>query len=100
MTGGSNKRVSLAALIAIKPGQHPRLIYRVHRICGSVLARPWCGRGGFGEFWACRGSGMEIVHRPRPLKPGGPTHLLRLAGVSRHPAGCVEAHGRIADQRC
>ena len=30
MTGGSNKRVSLAALIAIKPGQHPRLIYRVH----------------------------------------------------------------------
>jgi hypothetical protein len=29
VTGGSNKRVSLAALIAIKPGQHPRLIYRV-----------------------------------------------------------------------
>ena len=31
VTGGSNKRVSLAALIAIKPGQHPRLIYRVHK---------------------------------------------------------------------
>jgi hypothetical protein len=31
VTGGSNKRVSLAALIAIKPGQAPRLIYRVHR---------------------------------------------------------------------
>ena len=31
MTGGSNKRVSLAALIAIKPGRHPRLIYRAHR---------------------------------------------------------------------
>jgi hypothetical protein len=30
VTGGSNKRVSLAALIAIKPGHHPRLIYRVH----------------------------------------------------------------------
>ena len=29
ITGGSNKRVSLAALIAIKPGQAPRLIYRV-----------------------------------------------------------------------
>ena len=29
VTGGSNKRVSLAALIAIKPGQAPRLIYRV-----------------------------------------------------------------------
>ena len=31
MTGGSNRRVSLAALIAIKPGCRPRLIYRVHR---------------------------------------------------------------------
>ncbi len=31
VTGGSNKRISLAALIAIKPGQAPRLIYRVHR---------------------------------------------------------------------
>lgn len=30
VTGGSNKRVSLAALIAIKPGCRPRLIYRVH----------------------------------------------------------------------
>jgi hypothetical protein len=30
VTGGSNKRVSLAALIAVKPGQRPQLIYRVH----------------------------------------------------------------------
>jgi DDE superfamily endonuclease len=30
VTGGSNKRVSLAALIAIRPGCRPRLIYRVH----------------------------------------------------------------------
>jgi transposase len=30
VTGGSNKRISLAALIAIKPGCRPRLIYRVH----------------------------------------------------------------------
>ena len=30
VTGGSDKRVSLAALIAIKPGHQPRLIYRVH----------------------------------------------------------------------
>jgi transposase len=29
VTGGSNKRISLAALIAIKPGRRPRLIYRV-----------------------------------------------------------------------
>jgi transposase len=30
VTGGSNRRVSLAALIAVKPGRRPRLIYRVH----------------------------------------------------------------------
>ena len=30
VTGGSNKRISLAALIAVKPGCAPRLIYRVH----------------------------------------------------------------------
>jgi transposase len=30
VTGGSNKRVSLAALIAVKAGQQPRLIFRVH----------------------------------------------------------------------
>jgi len=37
---------------------------------------------------------------PRPLKPNGPAHLGRLAEVSRHPAGCIEAQGPIADQRC
>jgi hypothetical protein len=31
VTGAHNARVSLAALIAIKPGHRPRLIYRVHR---------------------------------------------------------------------
>jgi hypothetical protein len=30
VTGGSNKRVSLAVLIAVKPGHQARLIYRVH----------------------------------------------------------------------
>jgi len=35
VTGGSNKRVSLAALIAIKPGCRPRLIYRVHTRRGT-----------------------------------------------------------------
>jgi putative transposase len=29
VTGGSNKRVSLAALIAVRPGCRPRLVYRV-----------------------------------------------------------------------
>ncbi len=31
MTGAHNTRMSLAALIAVKPGHRPRLIYRVHR---------------------------------------------------------------------
>jgi putative transposase len=31
VTGGSNTRVSLAAMIAVKPGQRPRLVYRTHR---------------------------------------------------------------------
>lgn len=31
VTGGHNSRVSLAALICVKPGHRPRLIYRVHR---------------------------------------------------------------------
>ena len=30
VTGGNSKRVSLAALIAVKLGHRPRLIYRVH----------------------------------------------------------------------
>ena len=31
VTGAHNARISLAALIAVKPGHRPRLIYRVHR---------------------------------------------------------------------
>jgi transposase len=43
VTGGSNKRVSLAALIAVKAGQRPRLLYRVH------CARRGGKRKGFTE---------------------------------------------------
>jgi len=35
VTGVSNKRVSVAALIAVRPGQRPRLIYRLHHGRGS-----------------------------------------------------------------
>jgi DDE superfamily endonuclease len=45
VTGGHNTRVSLAALIAVKPGCPPRLIYRVHRSRG----RGKDGRKGFTE---------------------------------------------------
>jgi putative transposase len=43
VTGGGNKRVSLAALIAVKAGQRPRLIFRVH------AARRGDKRKGFTE---------------------------------------------------
>jgi len=43
VTGGSNKRVSLAALIAVKPGRRPRLIYRTR------TRRPRDQRKGFTE---------------------------------------------------
>jgi putative transposase len=42
VTGGHNQRISLAALICVKPGQRPRLIYRTH------LGRR-AGRKGFTE---------------------------------------------------
>jgi hypothetical protein len=34
VTGGHDTRVSLAALIAVKPGHRPRMIYRTHRKTG------------------------------------------------------------------
>ena len=43
VTGGHNTRVSLAALIAVRPGCRPRLIYRVH------AARRGDKRKGFTE---------------------------------------------------
>ncbi len=43
VTGGHDTRVSLAALIAIRPGCRPRLIYRTHR------ARRGDKRKGFTE---------------------------------------------------
>ena len=43
MTGGHDTRVSLAALIAVRPGCRPRLIYRTHR------ARRGDQRKGFTE---------------------------------------------------
>jgi transposase len=45
VTGSSNQRVPLAALLCIKPGCRPRLIYRVHRSRGSGKDR----RKGFTE---------------------------------------------------
>ena len=43
MTGGHNTRVSLAALIAVRPGHRPRLLYRTR------ARRPGDRRKGFAE---------------------------------------------------
>jgi putative transposase len=62
VTGGSNKRVSLAALIAVRPEHRPRLIYRVHddRVHGKDQ------RKGFTEAEYARL--LDAAHQ----QPGGP----------------------------
>jgi putative transposase len=65
VTGGSNKRVPLAALIAVKAGQRPRLLYRVragHR--GDK-------RKGFTEAGCARL--LDAAHQ----QLGGPVVLVR-----------------------
>jgi hypothetical protein len=64
VTGGHDTRVSLAALIAVRPGQRPRLIWRTHR----------AGRGdkrkGFTETGCARF--LDAAHR----QLGGPLVLV------------------------
>ncbi len=62
MTGGSSRRVSLAALICVKPGQRPRLIYRVHARRSPRKDR----RKGFTESDYARL--LDAAHQ----QPGGP----------------------------
>jgi transposase len=66
VTGASNKRVSLAALIAIKPGSRPRLIYRVHAGRGPRKDR----RKGFTECGYARL--LDAAHQ----QLGGPLVVL------------------------
>ena len=67
VTGGSNKRVSLAALIAIKPGCGTRLIYRVH--AGRSLRKDQ--RKGFTETDYARL--LDAAHQ----QLGGPLVVVR-----------------------
>ena len=66
VTGSGNKRVSLAALIAVKPGCRPRLIYRVHRSRGRGKDR----RKGFAEADYARL--LDAAHQ----QLGGPVVLI------------------------
>jgi hypothetical protein len=64
VTGGHDTRVSLAALIATRPGCRPRMIYRTHR--GRWRDR----RKGFTETDYARF--LDAAHQ----QPGGPVVLV------------------------
>jgi hypothetical protein len=64
VTGGHNKRVSVAALIAVRPGHQARLIYRTHR------GRRGDRRKGFTETDYARF--LDAAHQ----QPGGPVVLV------------------------
>src|SRR4051794_7617939 len=64
VTAAISPRVSVAALIAVKPGQRPRLIYRTHR------GRRGGGRKGFTE--ADYAALLDAAHR----QLGGPIVLI------------------------
>ena len=78
MTGGSNKRVSLAALIAVKPGCRPRLVYRVHH----GRRRRDDQRKGFTEADYARL--LDDAHQ----QLGGPLVVVR-DGLNTHASGVM-----------
>lgn len=82
VTGAGNKRVSLAALIAVRPGHRPRLIYRTHR----AAARDQ--RKGFTETDYARF--LDAAHQ----QLGGPLVVIwdnLNAHISREMAGLIAA---------
>ena len=84
VTGGHNSRVSLAALIAVKPGSRPRLIYRVHHSRGRGTGR----RKGFTE--ADYAGLLDAAHQ----QLGGPLVVVwdnLNTHVSRAMAGLIAA---------
>jgi len=76
VTGGHDTRVSLAALIAVKPGQRPRLIYRTHR------ARRGDKRKGFTEREYARL--LDAAHQ----QLGGPVVLI-WDNLNTHTSGAM-----------
>jgi transposase len=79
VTGSSNQRVSLAALIAVKPGQRPRLIYRVHTARKRRRTDP---RKGFTE------SGYARLLDAARQQPGGPIVAVR-DNLNTHISGAM-----------
>ena len=81
VTARNNPRVSLAALIAVKPGQRPRLIYRTHtgRRPGTVR------RKGFTEADYARL--LDAAHQ----QLGGPLVVVVWASLNAHVSGAMAA---------
>lgn len=78
VTGASNRRVSLAALIAVKAGQRPRLLYRVH----SGRHRDGDKRKGFTETDYARL--LDAAHQ----QLGGPLVVV-WDGLNTHVSGAM-----------
>ena len=76
VTGGHDTRVSLAALIAVRPGHRPRLIYRTHR------ARRGDKRKGFTETDYARF--LDAAHQ----QLGGPVVLV-WDNLNTHVSGAM-----------
>jgi transposase len=76
VTGGSNKRVSLAALIAVRPGHRPRLIYRTR------TRRPGDQRKGFTETGYARF--LDAAHQ----QLGGPLVVI-WDNLNTHVSGAM-----------
>ena len=76
MTGGHDTRVSLAALIAVRPGQRPRMIYRTHH------ARRGDKRKGFAETDYARF--LDAAHQ----QLGGPVVLV-WDNLNTHTSGAM-----------
>jgi hypothetical protein len=86
VTGGSSKRVSLAALIAVRPGCRPRLIYRVHR----GRRRRGDRRKGFNEADDARL--LDAAHQ----QPGGPIVVVR-DNLNTHVSAAMGELGAARD---
>jgi len=76
VTGGHDTRVSLAALIAVRPGQRPRMIYRTHH------ARRGDKRKGFAETDYARF--LDAAHQ----QLGGPVVLV-WDNLNTHTSGAM-----------
>jgi len=83
VTGGHNSRVSLAALIAVKSGQRPRLVFRVHR------AQRGDKRKGFTEAGYARL--LDAAHQ----LPAAPSWLIR-DNLNTHASKAMKCSQRLS----